>query len=495
MTDTTRFFCRAAALLALAALAPASAQDADARLGWAGDVSGVHAAAAAPFQTVDGTRHAGAVRFYAYGTAWDEAVEVPSPTGTAGTLFGYAVALDGDLAVVGAPGAQEAGLLAGAAYVYRYAGGAWQLDDTLAPQAPTLGGRSGLAVETAHGLVAVASWAGCGESGKGGCVDVYRQSGGAWAPVAQLALPDDYADAAFGSSLQIPDASTVVVGAPTSSYGTDRGGEVAVFREGTDGWALAQRLTLGDATMGDLFGESVAATSGVLFVGSPGRSTGDETGAVTVFTDRDGTYEETATLAPPSTQDHQLFGQSLAVADGRLLVGAPRKDVTDAPDTGEVYVYTVGDAVSYVGALGASDAADESGFGYHVRTDGTTDLLGAPFSTVGETAGAGRVELRDPTGATAIDGPAAPRAFALHEASPNPFRQSTTLRYALPAEGHVTLALYNVLGQRIAVLVDARQAAGTHDVALDAADLASGVYVAELAVGDRRATRKVTVLR
>jgi hypothetical protein len=88
-----------------------------------------------------------------------------------------------------------------------------------------------------------------------------------------------------------------------------------------------------------------------------------------------------------------------------------------------------------------------------------------------------------------------PAELALHPPRPNPFGARATLAYALPAPGPVRLALLDVLGREVAVVVDADKAAGRHEVALDAAALPAGVYVVRLEAGTERLTRTVTRLR
>ncbi len=65
-------------------------------------------------------------------------------------------------------------------------------------------------------------------------------------------------------------------------------------------------------------------------------------------------------------------------------------------------------------------------------------------------------------------------------AYPNPFNPSTTLRYELPAQAQVRLAVYDVLGRVVATLVDGPQQAGSYTVAFEASHLPSGTYVYRL---------------
>ncbi|PAP75853.1 T9SS type A sorting domain-containing protein [Rubrivirga marina] len=94
--------------------------------------------------------------------------------------------------------------------------------------------------------------------------------------------------------------------------------------------------------------------------------------------------------------------------------------------------------------------------------------------------------------AAEADGPA---ALALHAPRPNPFGARTTLAYDLPAPGSVRLAVLDVLGREVAVVVEVDRPAGRHATALDAAALPAGVYVVSLEAGGARLTRTVTRLR
>ncbi len=75
--------------------------------------------------------------------------------------------------------------------------------------------------------------------------------------------------------------------------------------------------------------------------------------------------------------------------------------------------------------------------------------------------------------------------FQLHQNYPNPFNPSTAMRFELSMTEHVTLEVFNLLGQRVAVLVDGQQlAAGTHQVTFDASHLSSGVYLYRLSTAN-----------
>jgi hypothetical protein len=88
-----------------------------------------------------------------------------------------------------------------------------------------------------------------------------------------------------------------------------------------------------------------------------------------------------------------------------------------------------------------------------------------------------------------------PSAYALEQNYPNPFNPSTTITYALPRSGHITLAVYDLLGKRVRTLVDESQDIGVHKIVFDGHGLASGVYFCNLRAGTFSATRRLLLLK
>ena len=73
-----------------------------------------------------------------------------------------------------------------------------------------------------------------------------------------------------------------------------------------------------------------------------------------------------------------------------------------------------------------------------------------------------------------------PAAFSLKQNYPNPFNPSTTIEFDIPSASHVSLKIYNMLGQEVAVLVDEARQAGNQQVTFDAKRFASGIYLYRL---------------
>ncbi len=88
-----------------------------------------------------------------------------------------------------------------------------------------------------------------------------------------------------------------------------------------------------------------------------------------------------------------------------------------------------------------------------------------------------------------------PPAYSLDQNYPNPFNPSTTIGYALPQWSHVTLAVFNTLGQQVAILVNGEMDASYHEVLFDASGLASGVYIYRMTAGSLAQSRKMILVK
>jgi hypothetical protein len=91
-------------------------------------------------------------------------------------------------------------------------------------------------------------------------------------------------------------------------------------------------------------------------------------------------------------------------------------------------------------------------------------------------------------------------AFSLKQNYPNPFNPACNIQYALPTDCHVILAVYNILGQKVKVLVDAYQSAGPKSVEWDGKDdqgrdVTSGVYFYRMQAGDFVHLKKMVLLK
>mgnify|MGYP000952664012 FL=1 len=108
--------------------------------------------------------------------------------------------------------------------------------------------------------------------------------------------------------------------------------------------------------------------------------------------------------------------------------------------------------------------------------------------------------LNNPTAVSDEALTALPQTFALQQNHPNPFNDATLFSFNLPAAERVTLALYNLAGQKVSQILDRTMPAGAHQLSWEARDdnglpLTSGVYYYVLAAGSKVSWKKMILLR
>ncbi|MGB2869946.1 MAG: Ig-like domain-containing protein [Bacteroidota bacterium] len=94
-----------------------------------------------------------------------------------------------------------------------------------------------------------------------------------------------------------------------------------------------------------------------------------------------------------------------------------------------------------------------------------------------------------------LPAPQIPTSFMLHQNFPNPFNPSTIIRFDVAAEAHTKLAVFNTLGQQVAVLLDAVRPPGSYAIDFVATGLPSGIYFYRLESGTQIDIKKMILLR
>jgi hypothetical protein len=136
---------------------------------------------------------------------------------------------------------------------------------------------------------------------------------------------------------------------------------------------------------------------------------------------------------------------------------------------------------------------------YFSSDHGTTWIpagTGLPLTSVYSLANSGvwRIPLSE---VTTVEEPSATGSVqcVLSQNFPDPFNPSCVIRYELAARSHVSLSVFNSLGQQITLLEDGEREAGSHEVRFDGGGLAGGVYFYRIQTGTSTATKKMVLLR
>lgn len=279
-------------------------------------------------------------------------------------FFGSAVAMSGDLLVVGAYGTDggpaNSFTRAGAAYIYaRNQGGTdnWGLVKKLTAGDPGSIDEFGVVVAISGDLiVAGASDANFGVTlGASGAAYVFaRHQGGAdnWGQVKKLTAsdPDDFDH--FGDSVTI-SGDVIAIGAAQEDAGAlnleDAGAAYVYMRNqgGANNWGQVKKLLASDPQAYDYFGGNLALSGDTLVVGASGEDAGalnlERAGAAYVFMRNQGGANQWGHIkkllaSDPHARDN--FGTAVAIIGDDLVIGADGKDFGDDPfiDTGGLYI-------------------------------------------------------------------------------------------------------------------------------------------------------------
>ncbi|MYE33666.1 MAG: choice-of-anchor B family protein [Gemmatimonadales bacterium] len=322
---------------------------------------------------------------------WVEVATIPAPSGVYGDGFGEALAVEGDILVVGAPRENES---RGAAYVFVREGAMWSSRERLEAPDAMPGDVFGSSIAVgAGGQFGVIGAPGRGASGS---VFAYVQSDMGLTSV-ELTGSDAPADARFGAAVSV-EGDLALVGAPgpfaLSQFtppAPPQAGTGYLFRRSGTEWDEVARLT---PAGGMVAGLSAVLMEGDAYLGSP--LANQAQGSVFRFAaGDDGTWSQTGSIAAASPSPAAFFGYALAGAGGRLVVGAPGTNafagaahVLGAGDDGEWSEETLlrGETRGLMGFMGNSVAGGD-GFA----------VVGAPGSEFFE--GIGFVFERDAGGA------------------------------------------------------------------------------------------------
>lgn len=238
-----------------------------AQFGHAVALDGNTALIGAQFDSEAGNRAGAVYVFVRTGTTWTQQAKLlPSDPVDFG-LFGWSVALDGNTALVGAIFNDKDifSFATGAAYVFARSGGVWSEQAKLAAGDTGTFDRFGSAVALEGNIAVVGARTSNASGMDSGAAYVFARTGGGWSEQTRLVAGDAASFDEFGESVAL-NGTTIIAGAPSKNGAT---GAAYVFALDDAGWTQQARLTAGDGNPSDEFGQSVALNDTTAFVGAP----------------------------------------------------------------------------------------------------------------------------------------------------------------------------------------------------------------------------------
>ena len=462
------------------------------------------------------------------GTLWLQRAKLAADDAKAGDLFGNAAAINGETVLIGAPGVDDAGPEAGAAYVFIRSDTEWIQQAKLIGNDTSMFDHFGTAVAL-HENTAVIGAHGKDESSvDAGAAYIFVRNGGSWTQQTKLthqnAVPGDQ----FGRAVAIYGDSALIGAHRSDATGPDSGAAYIFTRNGGT-WRQDFQLVPNDSGLGDEFGYAVDLTNGIAIIGAPKEDRREpDMGAAYVFVETRDAWLQQAKLAATDAEAGDEFGSAVAIHEDAAIVGAWKddhplgasEDLAAQIDKGSAYAY-LRDGLTWVEKrriiAGSTNRSDL--FGASVAIRGAFAIVGAAGNdNAGDNAGSAFIYNPIDLGFRPADIP-----FPVDPASqtlttlghikqtmifqnyPNPFNPETWFPYNLADQAEVTLKIYDIGGGLVRQLNLGSQEPGNYQSQESAAywdgkdesgtRVASGIYFYTFTAGDFQSTRRMVILK
>lgn len=215
----------------------------------------------------DSFSSSGSVYVYRYnGSTWDKEQKINAFDAAQSDIFGRFVDIDGDVLVSSAPNDDDNFSGSGSAYVYRWNGTMWILDNKLTASDAATNDHFGQSLSLEGDRLAVGSYRSDTAGTDAGSVYIFEWSGVSWNEQEQITALDAADLSRFGQSVAL-SGDQLVVGAYFDNEAAVRAGAAYIFRKRPTEWLQDSKFTAGDASDDDRLGFSVAAAGGFAFLG------------------------------------------------------------------------------------------------------------------------------------------------------------------------------------------------------------------------------------
>ena len=463
------------------------------------------------------------------GVLWLQRGKLIADDGKAGDLFGNAVAISGDTILIGAPGVDDAGPEAGAAYIFVKAGEEWIQQAKLIGADLEIFDRFGSTLAIHENTAVVGAYGKDELSTDSGAAYVFVRNGAAWTQQAKLthrnAVPGDH----FGFAVAVY-GDNALIGVPRSDAAGPDSGIAYLFTRNGGAWRQDRQFIPSDISIGDEFGYAVDLVEGAAIIGSPKENRNQEDmGAAYVFVETRDAWAQQAKLTATDAEAGDEFGISVALYEDTAIVGAWKDnhplvdsgaDPTLEIDKGSAYSF-LRDGLSWVEKrrISASDTNRSDLFGASVAIKGSFAIVGASGSdSAGANSGSAFIYNPIDLGFRAADVP-----FSVDPASknlttlghikqttifqnyPNPFNPETWFPYNLAEPTEVVVKIYDIQGGLVRQLDIGLQQPGSYRDREKAAYwdgrdesgeiVASGIYFYTFTAGDFQRTRRMVILK
>ncbi len=327
----------------------------------------------------DNGPQSGSAYFYKRnGGAWTQQCKVTASDGSANDMFGYAVSISGEYAIISAVGDATR---RGSAYIFKRVDDDWVQQAKLTASDGSEGNEFGISVDICGDYAIVGAYFDDAVGIDAGSAYIFEKPAADWTDMTEttkLFAPNPAHGDFFGVSVSIC-GNKAIVGAVLSDLGalTDCG-SACIFERINETWRPTAHLKASDASTADWFGYSVSICEDYAVVGAVGNDDcGGQTGSAYVFNYGIDSWAEQAKLIPADPAAGDWFGSSVTICGDYIAVGSPSDDDM-GPESGSAYIFKrEGATWSQHNKLVASDGTVNDYFGTSVSINEDWTIVGA----------------------------------------------------------------------------------------------------------------------
>ncbi|MBU1941896.1 MAG: FG-GAP repeat protein, partial [Candidatus Thermoplasmatota archaeon] len=315
-----------------AKLTAADAQTDD-EFGISVSISGDYAIVGSHHDDDSGANSGSAYIFYRTGTIWSQQAKLTAADAATGDQFGKSVAIDGEYAIVGAPGKSSN---QGFSYIFKRSGTTWTQQTKIGA---TGSAELGYSVNINMPYVIMGAY---GTTSNTGTAYIYELEGSSWMGKGTLTASDGQINDLFGTSVAINN-NYAVCGAPGHDLSSGSEGATYIFEKPVSGWTTmteTQKITASDPEGADGFGKSVSIAETHILISSPDDDDGGlSSGSAYIFYRGTTTWTQQTKLTASDATNQDYFGWGVAITTNFALIGAYAEDNGNGVDAGSAYIF------------------------------------------------------------------------------------------------------------------------------------------------------------
>jgi len=345
---------------------------------YAVSISGEFAIVGAIYDDDRGSDSGSAYIYQQKNNVWEKVQKIVPTDGAASDNFGSAVSISGDYAIIGSRYDDDKASNSGSAYIYKKnPDDVWEFVSKLIPNDGAASDYFGHAVAIFGDVAIIGAYADEGKGSNAGSAYIYQRNGDTWSYITEIFASDGAASDYFGYAVSLTN-DYAIIGAHNDDDKGDASGSVYIFQRNGTYWTQITKLVPSDGLASDYFGYAVSISGDYAIIGANGDDEKSSDSGSAYIYQRSGNYWNLVEkLVPEDGASSDYFGYAVSISGDYAVVGACYDD-DKGGNSGSAYIYqNVNNNWQQIKKLVAPDGAGSDYFGYAVALSEKYAIVGA----------------------------------------------------------------------------------------------------------------------